>query len=80
MTTSWTVAPTGSLQEPALGARTFDGAGAGVPPLAPGQGSGLPVPGIGVQMRTAPVGTHTTTDTRFNGTTLGIPSSRRPLS
>jgi hypothetical protein len=82
MTTSWTVAPTGYLQERALGARPLDGAGAGAPPLAPGRGSGLPVAGIGVPMCTAaPFSTHITTIVpRFDGTTLGIPSSRRPLS
>jgi hypothetical protein len=78
-TKSWTVAPTGYLQDRKLGARPFDGAGAGVPPLAPGRGSGLPVAGVQMGIA-APFSTHTTIVPRFDGTTLGIPSSRRPLS
>ena len=86
-TKSWTVAPTGYLDSRGLDACPFaDGdSGRSVPPLAPARGSGQPVPGavpsealIGFRMGAAvPFGTHIT---RFNGTTLGIPSSRRPLS
>lgn len=89
-TKSWT-APTGYLGNRDLGVCPFVGDEAGriLPPLTPAKGSGLPVPGavlpepvIGIQMRTADrFGTPiTTTVPRFNGTTLGIPSSRRPLS
>jgi hypothetical protein len=83
-TKTWTVAPSGYLQNRELGARAVIGGGCGrsVAPQAPVGGSGLPVVGIGVPMRTAaPFGTHIpTTDFRFNGTPLGIPSSRRPSS
>jgi hypothetical protein len=86
-TMSWTVAPTGYLDSRGFDACPFAGGDAGrsVPPLAPARRSGQPVPGslpsealIGFRMGTAaPYGTYIT---RFNGTTLGIPSPRRPLS
>ena len=83
-TKTWTVTPSGYLQKRQLGARPVIGGGCGrsIAPQAPVGGSGLPIGGIGVPMRTAvPFGTHiTTTDFRFNGTILGIPSSRRPSS
>jgi hypothetical protein len=79
-----TVTPSGYLQNRELGARPVIGGecGRSIAPQAPVGGSGLPVGGIGAPMRAAaPFGTHIpTTDIRFNGTTLGIPSSRRPSS
>jgi hypothetical protein len=68
-TTTWTLAPSGFLPARDLAARAVSGAC-----------------GIGVPMRAAaPVGAHDITgvrtpDFRFTGTTLGIPSSRRPSS
>jgi hypothetical protein len=87
-TKTWTVAPSGYLQTRDLGARPVLGEGCdrSVSPAAPVGGSGLPVGGIGVPMPTAaPFGTRlpahiASTDTRFNGTSLGISSSRRPSS
>ena len=82
-----TVAPSGYLQTRELGVHpvTSGGCGRSVAPAAPARGSGLPV-GVGVPMRTAapfgtPIPAHSVpTDFRFNGTPLGIPSSRRPSS
>jgi hypothetical protein len=72
----WTVAPAGYLENRDPGARLFDALGCG-----------LPAVGSGVPMRTAaPSGIHTPgihitgIHTTFDGTTLGIPSSRRPSS
>jgi hypothetical protein len=82
-TSTWTLAPSGYLQHRELGARPVGGGcGRSVALQAPVGGSGLPVGGSGVPMHpAAPFGTHVpTTDFRFNGTTLGIPSSRRPSS
>jgi hypothetical protein len=84
ITKTWTVAPSGSLQHRQLGARPVigDGCGRSIAPQAPVGGSGLPVGGIGVPMRTAATfgALVAGTDVRFNGTSLGIPSSRRPSS
>lgn len=65
-TTSWTVAPTGRLVDGGLG-------------MCPVGESG---PRIGVHLGSAPgFGTSVIPNVnRFYGTTLGIPSSRRPSS
>lgn len=80
-TKTWTLAPSGSLQNPAFGARPVisDECGRVVFTQAPARGSGLPVAGPGVAMGTAtPLITHLSTPD-FD-TPLGIPSSRRPSS
>ena len=82
-TKTWTLAPSGYLQNREIGARpaVSGECGRAVPTQAPARGSGLPVAGLGVPVRTAPFGSPvSTTDFRINGTTLGIPSSRRPSS
>jgi len=83
-TKTWTLAPSGYLQTRELGARPVVSGECGrdVSQQAPVGGSGLSVAAIGVPMRTAaPFGAPVSTpDFRFNGTTLGIPSSRRPSS
>jgi len=80
-TKTWTLAPSGSLQNPAFGARPVlsDECGRAVFTQAPARGSGLPMAGVGVAMGTATAFiTHLTTPDF--GTSLGIPSSRRPSS
>lgn len=84
-TQTWAPAPSGYLQNPALGARPVLGGECGrvVVTLAPAKGSGLPVAGFGVPLRTAtPFGIRAVThvSTPDFGTTLGLPSSRRPSS
>ena len=76
-----TLAPSGYLQNRELGARPVVSGECGrvVVDRAPVGGSGLPVAGTGLPMRTAaPFIAHTSTPDV--GTTLGIPSSRRPSS
>jgi hypothetical protein len=81
-TNSWTLAPAGYLESAGLAARPVDGGGCSAAPLVPAGGTGLPVAGVGVPMHTAArFGIQITSIVpRFNGTPLGIPSSRRPSS
>jgi len=83
-TNSWTPAPAGYLESAGLAVSPVDGGGAGcsAAPLVQVEGSGLSAVGVGVPMHTAaPFGIRITSIVpRFNGTPLGIRSSRRPSS
>ena len=92
---TWTKAPADLLGQGGLDVRPVYGPGlcSGsaelvavhiAAPTAPVQGTGLPAGSTAVRLRpvTAPAIGHDVTTTTFenNGTTLGIPSSRRPQS